>query len=216
MTAGAYFAARLHQVLGSHSATLVAAYFDPGNRFTGKTFTSLMPNHPAFFSSSDILAASLLDVPFLPRAVRALLEQDHRRFNQLLAAVPANVDLWSATDDELEPAYALWAAVNTLDGIGRTRASKLLARKRPRLIPVVDDVLREALDIADRDDTWQLFRSALADQHGSLVDFVEALRPAGLGAQTTTLRLLDAALWMNLSRSKHVAAVGGGPRSADA
>lgn len=43
-----------------------------------------------------------------------------------------------------------------LEGVGRTRASKLVARKLPRLIPVIDDVLRVALDIRDDDDTWHL------------------------------------------------------------
>jgi hypothetical protein len=52
--------------------------------------------------------------------------------------------------------------VRELDGIGRTRASKLLARKRSRLVPVVDDVLRDALGIGDWEDSWKLFRDALA------------------------------------------------------
>jgi hypothetical protein len=43
---------------------------------------------------------------------------------------------------------------------------------------------------------------------------VEDLRPQEVDADTTTLRLLDAALWMNLSLSKHVAAVGGGPKGS--
>lgn len=81
---GPAFAARIRQVLGSHSAPLVAAYFDPSRRFTGATFTSLMPNDPTSFNASDILAASLLDVPFLPRAARALLEEQFDRFMSCL------------------------------------------------------------------------------------------------------------------------------------
>lgn len=84
-----------------------------------------------------------------------------------------------------------------------------MGRKRPGLIPVVDDVLREALDIGDWDDTWKLFRGALSEP--GMVEFIEGLRPDGLGLETTTLRLLDAALWMNISKSEAVAAAGGGP-----
>ena len=192
----------IRTILGDHSAGLVNAYFDPENRFAGATFETLEPNDHDAFSASDLLGAGLLDVPFLPRAVRTLLQTQRDTFNALLAAVPHDVDLWRASDEQLLPAYALWAQVRKLDGVGPTRASKLMARKRPRLIPVVDSVVKTGLHFED--DSWKELRSALCENDGSLVTEIEALRPEGLTQRVSTLRILDAALWMNLSRSIHV------------
>lgn len=193
----------IRTILGNHSAGLVHAYFDPENRFAGATFETLEPNDPGVFSASDLLGAGLLDVPFLPRAVRTLLQTQRDAFNALLAAVPNDVDLWQVSDEELQPAYALWAQVRQLDGVGPTRASKLMARKRPRLIPVVDSVVRTGLQFKE-DDSWKELRTALRENDGSLVTEIEILRPEGLTERVSTLRILDAALWMNLSRSTHV------------
>ena len=126
----------IRTILSHHSADLVNAYFDPENRFAGATFETLEPNDHDAFSASDLLGAGLLDVPFLPRAVRTLLQTQCDAFNALLAAVPPDVDLWRASDEQLLPAYALSTQARKLDGVGPTRASKLMARKRPRLIPV--------------------------------------------------------------------------------
>lgn len=185
--------------LGPNSARLVAAFYEPSNRFAGATFDHLAPNPRDDFAASDVLAASLLDVPFRPRAVRSLLGDNTRGHCALLGAVRDDVDLWDASDDDLAPAYDLWAWVRTLDGVGPTRASKLMARKRPRLIPVVDRVVREHVPLGD--DSWVSFRDALRDV--ILRDRIEELRPDGLSG-ISTLRLLDAALWMNLSESVHV------------
>lgn len=192
--------------VGRNSKNLVAAYFDPANRFAGATFETLPPNNPKEFTASDLLGASLLDVPFLPRAVRPLLGPENEKYNDVLATVPADVDLWDARDEQLAPAYALWEALKVpkLEGVGPTRRSKLMARKRPRLIPVVDSVVRGALGITRHDDSWLLIRDALCENGNALVMEIEKMRPEGLTDQVSTLRILDAAIWMNCSNSKHV------------
>lgn len=196
----------IRNILRDHSAPLVQAFFNPQNRFAGDTFDTLGPVEPNSFLASDVLAASLLDVPFLPRAVRRLLVTENGRYDDLLTAIPADVDLWNATDAQLAPAYVLWKAIRGLEGVGPTRASKLIARKRPRLIPVVDSLIREALRIRDGDDSWTMLREALAADDAALVEEIEHLRPADLTDEVSTLRILDAALWMNLSGSVHVEA----------
>jgi hypothetical protein len=195
-------------VLGTHSRELVATYFDPRSRFAGSTFDALAPVEPDRLTPSDLLATGLLDVPFGPRAVRVLLEDECEVLEQQLARIPHDVDLWDATDEQLAPAYDLWASLKVSLkrlGVGPTRRSKLLARKRPRLIPVVDSTIRAALEIGQGDDSWHVLRRALREDDDALVELIEGLRPDGLPPGTvSTLRILDAALWMNLSKSQHV------------
>jgi hypothetical protein len=196
-------------VLGTHSRELVATYFDPRSRFAGSTFDALPPIEPNGLTPSDLLATGLLDVPFGPRAVRVLLEDEREALEQQLARIPHDVDLWDATDEQLAPAYDLWRDLKTSlkgMGVGPTRRSKLMARKRPRLVPVVDATIRTALGIGPDDDSWLVFRQALRDDGGALVRRIENLRPAHVRREdVSTLRILDAALWMNLSNAKHVA-----------
>jgi hypothetical protein len=52
---------------------LVAAFFDPARPFAGATFDTLPDNPPNTFTASDLVAVSLLDVRFEPRAVRQAL-----------------------------------------------------------------------------------------------------------------------------------------------
>jgi hypothetical protein len=99
---------RIIEVAKAPAGRLLVSFFDPDGPFAGSTFDDL-PNNPRNeFSASDLLAASLLDVRFEPRAVRALLEGSANSFSQYLANIPDDVDLWAATDEDLGSAYALW------------------------------------------------------------------------------------------------------------
>ena len=170
-------AARICAVLDERSAALVATYFDPASRFAGATFDTLPPNERDRFGASDILAASLLDVPFEPRAVRTLLADPDSAFARLLRDVPDDVDLWAATDTQLAAANDLYRAARALPGVGPTRTSKLLARKRLRLLPVMDGVVRAGLGLEPGDDSWQMLRAAYADHDGALVAGVQGAAP---------------------------------------
>ena len=91
----------------------------------------------------------------------------------------------------------LYDAVDTLDGVGRTRTTKLLARKRPRFVPIVDKIVKTALDLP-HDWHFQWWRDALAD--GNRRERIEALRPEGV--DVSSLRLIDVAIWMACSNSR--------------
>ena len=155
---------RITQVVAAPADRLLVAFFDTAGPFAASTFDDLPDNPRREFATGDLLAASLLDVRFQPRAVRALL-QPGSRLCEYLADIRDDRDLWNATDDDLRPAYALWTEVEKLPGVGATKTSKLLARKRPRLIPVVDRVIRTALPLGD--DSWISLRSALQDGSGT-------------------------------------------------
>jgi hypothetical protein len=75
-----------------------------------------------------------------------------------------------------------------------------MARKRPGLIPVVDGVVRDHLPVGD--DSWKSFREALGDP--GLRGEIQAVRPSWLPPGVSPLRVLDAAIWMRYSGSRHV------------
>jgi hypothetical protein len=74
-------------------------------------------------------------------------------------------------------------------------AGKLLARKRPSLIPVYDEIVRCAFGWPE--DIWKALRDALRQDDGSFRTVLEGLKKrAGIPRQVTLLRILDVAIWM--------------------
>ncbi len=131
-----------------------------------------------------------------PLPLRILLGSHQQQFGEMLAALPQATDLWDASDDTLKDIDLLWDALTAIDGIGTASASKLLARKRPRLCPISDNLVIKAVDVPGR--TWDVLRCLLQDP-AARAD-VEALRP-GTAAGATLLRILDVALWVSHSRT---------------
>ena len=84
----------------------------------------------------------------------------------------------------------MWDALLRMPGIGTATASKLLARKRPRLCPISDKVVIQAVGVPGW--TWEALRCLLQDP--ARAD-VEALRPPSAGA-ASLLRILDVAIWI--------------------
>lgn len=99
------------------------------------------------------------------------------------------------------PADSLWRLLEKQDGAGWVTAGKLLARKRPSLIPVYDNVVRCAFGWPQN--VWIALREALRQDGGrfraTLNDLIER---AGIPDQVTPLRALDVAVWMR-HRSLH-------------
>jgi hypothetical protein len=173
----------------------IAAYFlDPV--FAGMTFSDLGRNPPGEIIADDLLAVALLDITWRPQAVRILLGSHHQELSQMLAAIPQATDLWDASDDALRSIDVLWDALTAIDGIGTASATKLLARKRPRLCPISEKVVIKAVDVPGR--TWDVLRCLL--QEPAARAEVEALRPAA-AAEASLLRILDVALWVSHSGS---------------
>lgn len=208
--------ASIMKVLDADAYKLVQAYYEPvprpyaGTRdvmFAGRHFDELPDNDPQAFSVGDLAAASLLDVRFGPHAVRELLERGE--CNELLSTIPQDLALWEATAEDLDPespAWRLWRQLVSIRGVSRTRASKLLARKRPHLMPILDQVIVDRLSLEGLD-AWQALRAALVPE---IRDRIDELAPAATdhGARLpTTLRLLDVATWMTYSASGQARAV---------
>ena len=106
-------------------------------------------------------------------------------------------------DGTFQKAGRLWDHVIAIDGVGPTRASKLLARKRPELVPIVDSVILDALRL--RGEAWRPLAQALQDPR--LRREIDRLRPPRVNKSISTLRLLDVVVWMSCSRSSAVVKV---------
>jgi hypothetical protein len=149
---------------------------------------------------ADVLALTFLSVTRgLPRLAIALLEERSARVTELLRDIPTGVAMhetdW-ATCGPGAPASALWDILRTCAGKDRwVTANKLLARKRPHLIPVYDSEVRQLLGGPDGfwACLWSWFHSdpsraiALAELRGEV---------AGL-TDISLLRTLDVVLWMH-------------------
>lgn len=76
------------------------------------------------------------------------------------------------------------------NGMGRTKISKLIAAKRPRLAPVLDSVVCDALGpVKDR---WEAFAHVLCDETRRTK--IERAVPAGW--EISLLRVIDVVVWM--------------------
>ncbi len=190
------FRSRIDEVLATPGIErLVEAYFRPGGPFAGETFDLLGDNPPGVVTRDDLLATTLLDISWRPPALRQLLEPG--RFDGHLAAVPADIDLWQADARVLQAATDFQESLRKLDGVGSVTASKLLARKRPRLVPIHDRVVLRVL-APPKGRFWATLAEALEDE--ALRVRIEELRPSGVGSPSL-LRLLDVAIWMRDSGS---------------
>ncbi|MFC9839742.1 DUF6308 family protein [Rhodococcus sp. NPDC127530] len=94
------------------------------------------------------------------------------------------------------PAWDLETALWALPGIGQTKATKLIARKRPRLYPIWDSVVSQVLG-TERSHLNPV-REALRADGGALHHRLLSLREeAGLPEEISALRVFDVIAWMD-------------------
>jgi hypothetical protein len=190
-------AAAVEKVLIPEAAALVAEYYAWDSTFAGVAFETLGTNRPNGIGTDDLLAITLLNVRVSASGIRRVLESDAASLSAALASVPVDLPLWEASDEILDRAGQLWSQLNLLPSIGWVTAGKLLARKRPLLIPVIDQWVVAALQ-APSGTYWRALRTALQD--ADVRNRIESNRGA-TPASVSTLRLLDVIIWMQYSES---------------
>ncbi|MDV6286638.1 DUF6308 family protein [Rhodococcus jostii] len=106
---------------------------------------------------------------------------------------------WFDEPDPLGPGWPAWdleTALRTLPGIGQTKATKLIARKRPRLYPIWDSVVSQVLGTERAH--LNPVREALRAEDRALHHRLESLRKeAGLPEEISALRVFDVIAWMD-------------------
>ena len=150
-------------------------------------------------TADDIVAVSLLGVRIPGEPALAMLDELRSPISALLAQMPLGVDLWDAAADAVNAdsaAHKLWTLLEALPGIGWVTAGKLVARKRPQLIPVYDRVVHKALERPDPDAFfWTELRRVLLENPNVLTRLREIRDELSL-FDISLLRILDVAIWM--------------------
>ena len=177
---------------------------DTDPRFTGGWFERLAGggDRPAVanrVTAEDLIAVQMLSVRVPAGVAINLLERDlGPTLGRLLADIPTGLDLADADQAHVadgSPADQAWQLLRAQPGIGPVIASKLLARKRPRPLPIYDDVVRCALGWTGG--FWLTLRAALRDHDHALHHQLIQLRDtADLPVQVSPLRTFDVAIWM--------------------
>jgi hypothetical protein len=148
---------------------------------------------------ADILAVQCLSVVVpAPTALTLIEGQLGRQVANCLQDIPTDLDLGDPDAlDHLRPgsrAEEAWHLLKQQDDVGWVIAGKILARKRPRLIPIWDNVVKCA---NGRPPNAWLWIGELLAQDTRLTDLLDDLpQQAGLLDVVSRIRVLDVAIWM--------------------
>lgn len=157
-------------------------------------------------TGDDCVAVSFLAVEVPRAAAIGLMEYEKENVDRLLALIPTEITMWKLDADGYEehlgmqsPAQELWEVITRRHGpkwdIGRTKGSKIMARKRPSLIPIVDSVIDDLIGYGHY---WHDWHKALTDGSG-LPERLEKIRQDSgcgqLGYEPSLLRIMDIVLW---------------------
>lgn len=177
---------------------------DRSPRYTGARFETIaaLNDDPNTLGPADFVAVSLLSVN-VPKeaAIRLLADEAAEQITSLLRDIPADVAIVDADSDALtadSPAGELWEKLRFgRDGVGRTTTSKLLAAKRPQLLPIWDSFVEQATGL-DTKDYWRKFQSVLVAHDRRIWNWLIELKAEvpNIPDTVSPLRVLDVVLWM--------------------
>jgi Family of unknown function (DUF6308) len=208
----------LHPILKNTERAIehVREYYSPSFRDdlprTGASFDQWAgggdrPDVRNQLTGDDCVAVSFLSVEVPPMAAIGLMRDEKDNVDRLLSLIPVDLAMADLDAEGYEqhlgtqsPAQELWEVITRRRGtkwdIGATTASKIMARKRPHLIPIVDTVI---VDLIGRGKYWHGWHEALTDSSG-LPDRLEHIKRGSgaleLGYNPSHLRVMDIILWM--------------------
>jgi Family of unknown function (DUF6308) len=174
-----------------------------GSRFEAMTAMNADPNT---LGPADLVAVSTLSVNVPAKAAIRLLDRDAAVIRELLRQIPDDLDIVDADPRLLgsdSPAGQLWDVLRRgRDGLGPTTTSKLLAAKRPRLLPIWDSFVQQATGLGTLD-YWSEFRFVLTEDQRLLWNWLVELRSlaTNMPVSVSELRMLDVLLWMSVRSS---------------
>lgn len=186
-------------------------YFQPGRApdrpptYSGSRFEFFAgggdrPETANRITDDDLVSLTLLSVDVPGDVALQLLEGplgpaigDH------LAQIPTDVSIGEPAASGLfavgSSARAAWDLLDGPRGMGWVTTSKLLPRKRPKLLPVYDGVVRCAY--GHPVGYWDWLLKLFSNDDRILNDRLQAVREeAGVTLEVSTLRALDVIVWM--------------------
>lgn len=191
--------------------------------YTGSWFQTLADAaSPNDITEKDLVAVTMLSVKVPATAAIWLQHQGRENVKKLLAAVGDDLDIWNAPQSQIKGALEVYAALREdawgpeekARRIGPVTASKLVAAKRPRLVPVWDREVHAALrplndqywltmwDYCQSDDGKRL-RSVLGEVKDTALKEISPDGSERANLQNASLlRILDIAVWMEVYGSR--------------
>ncbi|SDS47639.1 hypothetical protein SAMN05216371_0002 [Streptomyces sp. TLI_053] len=179
--------------------------------FTGRRFEFLggggdRPECADRITAEDLVAVQTLSVTVpAPVALDILEGPLGVRLSWLLQAIPRNKDMAEAEVPDLapgSPADRAWHLLRDQPDVGWVIAGKIMARKRPRLLPVYDRVVRCA--VGRPPSFWLGLHAALREDGGALHhQLLELRQVAGLPDTVSALRVADVVVWMGHRAKDH-------------
>ncbi|TNM52885.1 DUF6308 family protein [Brevibacterium sediminis] len=200
----------IHRVSDDEGADYLRKYYLSAEEFyTGSEFERIGADSgfENRFTAADLYSVTTLAVEVPARAGIAILGGESSAFNGLLEHFP-NVAIGSLSESEFEEhlglkskAMGLWDLLrrnrpgDSRWGIGPTTTSKLMARKRPHLIPIEDSVVNWVIELG-QGDSWRLWWDAFQAEGDYLEERATKLRAEIGRPELSTLRVFDVMLWM--------------------
>ncbi|AWB81490.1 hypothetical protein C3B44_03250 [Corynebacterium yudongzhengii] len=181
-----YYAPRLDKSSGRTEIDYTEAFFD---RFGEDD------EDPNRLLPADLMAVYLHGgTGFGLRVAAELLHANAEEYAGMLKDIGEDTNLWKASKKQVKKALKFESKLKELPGVGPATAGKLVARKRPKLYPIGDRVVSEALGTRSGV-IWPL-REELKENK-DLVKKLKGLRKsAGLPKTISPVRVLDVVTWM--------------------
>jgi hypothetical protein len=201
---------------GDFASCLVQRYLapDPATgraRYSGACFERVggggdRPEVACEFTAEDLLAVTMLSVRIEGYHALEVLCYQASELNGLLTQIPPGVALQDPRAEDLiaegGPAWKLWNMICDIEPrpeghrIGPVAAGKLLARKRPELIPVYDSRIKKVLNRPRVDNRWwRDLRDQLVNDQ-ALVRELGSVRASAGADHMSLLRIFDVMCWM--------------------
>lgn len=170
--------------------------------YTGRFFEYFSDQGaPDRFDANDLAACASLSAPVDGRSLNALWSRIDA-LNTKLAACPDRTVTLADIDPSSDGYVALsklYDTIRDLPDMGKVRTSKLLASKRPALVPIRDSYVEKILGADKQEQWWGPWRELVL--HPDIPSLVDQATPAGSrAASATLLRRLDVILWKEAER----------------
>ncbi|GAA4479669.1 hypothetical protein GCM10023190_23190 [Enteractinococcus fodinae] len=193
----------LQEIPNNDRISYLQDYFSPDTpTYSGAHFNSFQVSEKSSnqMTLADLYSVNLLALDIPGSAGLSILGTDAASITGLLKEIP-DEPIGKLTDTEFaaylgkeSAAWQLWKLLKSYHGMGIARVSKLMARKRPHLIPIRDSIVARVAKFKSGDDDWHLWWKTLHD-NPEIETQVECLRKEVDQPTLSTLRVLDILLW---------------------
>jgi hypothetical protein len=159
-------------------------------------------------TDSDAVAVSMLSVTVPAKALIGLKEPaTAARVADLLSKIPTDRKMSDLTAEQAQAllgkgshAVSLWGELRrtptTRWEIGATTASKIMARKRPHLIPIWDEIIGQVIGKRSSKDQWLNWHGLLTDENDDLPGRLARIHKLSeVPQELSEIRIMDAILW---------------------